>query len=233
MQSLYAQREWVSRATAAAVLILALSPLTRYRPAIKPPPPDDTISIQMTPFVETPEQPPAPVPPVSTATPPQPIRAQSTPQPQSATPAPAASSANSSQPTSEPVAPAREAAPSSAVASPPTPTPAQAAPAAPHVDNEGPYVTGVRGYINSIKRYPTGRDASIQRPQGKTRIWFVLSRDGRLLDAGIDESSDSLLLDRTALATVQRGPYPPFPEGAFGGQASHRFTVVLEYTPGS
>ena len=59
----------------------------------------------------------------------------------------------------------------------------------------------------------------------------MLNRDGRLVDAGVDESSDSLLLDRTALATVQRGVYPQFPESSWSGQSSHRFTVDLDFRP--
>lgn len=114
----------------------------------------------------------------------------------------------------------------------PVPAPAvQVPPPAPGASAEAGYIGKVRSYLNSIKRYPTGREASLQRPRGKTRIWFVLTRNGTLVESGIDESSQSLLLDGAAHATVRRGTFPPFPEDAWGGQSSHRFVVELEFAP--
>jgi len=92
------------------------------------------------------------------------------------------------------------------------------------------YTGKVRAYLNSIKRYPTSREASIQRPEGKVRIWFVLKRDGSLVDAGVEDSSNSILLDNAGLTTVRRGSMPPF-ESAFGSEETHRFTVDLEFKP--
>ena len=87
-----------------------------------------------------------------------------------------------------------------------------------------------RAYLNSIKRYPTGREASIQRPEGKVVVWVVLRRDGSVVDAGIEDSSNSILIDNAGLSTVKRGTLPPF-EGAFGNEETHRFTVSLEFKP--
>jgi len=128
-------------------------------------------------------------------------------------------------------------APPEAIRQTPAPRPTESAPPPPAPVSHAPkaedvYIGNLRAYLNSIKRYPTGRQASIQKPRGNTRVWFVLSRDGRLQDAGIDESSDSLLLDRTAIATVQRGGFPSFPDAAWSGLASHRFVVELEFVPG-
>jgi protein TonB len=89
----------------------------------------------------------------------------------------------------------------------------------------------VRGYLNTIKRYPTGREVSLQRPRGTTRIWFTLNRDGSLVDADIETSSDSIYLDKQALKTVRGGSYPPFPAEAWPGESQHRFTVDLEFVP--
>lgn len=98
------------------------------------------------------------------------------------------------------------------------------------MDTSAAYTSKVRAYLNTVKRYPTGREASVQRPEGKVRIWFVLRRDGSLIDAGIEDSSNSILLDNAGLTTVKRGTMPAF-EGAFGSEETHRFTVDLDFKP--
>lgn len=84
--------------------------------------------------------------------------------------------------------------------------------------------------LNAIKRYPTGREASLLRPSGVVRVWLILDRQGRLLERGIDISSQSLLLDNAALRTVAMGSYPAFPDELWAGQAHHRFHVDLDFT---
>ncbi|MBV8500659.1 MAG: TonB family protein [Paucibacter sp.] len=96
---------------------------------------------------------------------------------------------------------------------------------------EGAYVVQVRGMLNSTKRYPTGRQASQQRPKGKVKVWFTLARDGKLLESGILESSDNNLLDDAALSTVRRGVYPAFPPHTWTGLEQQKFTAELEFTP--
>jgi protein TonB len=98
---------------------------------------------------------------------------------------------------------------------------------------EGEYVAKLRALLNSTKRYPTGRQASQQRPQGTVKVWFVLARNGSLLEAGVLQSSDSNLLDDAALASVRRGTYPPFPEQTWPGQESHKFTADIAFMPPS
>jgi protein TonB len=121
--------------------------------------------------------------------------------------------------------------PAAPAPSPPPPPPAPAPPPpAPAVDLSANYTGKVRAYLNTIKRYPTSREASIQRPEGKVRVWFVLKRDGSLVDAGIEDSSNSILLDNAGLTTVRRGSMPPF-DGAFGSEETHRFTVDLDFKP--
>jgi protein TonB len=92
------------------------------------------------------------------------------------------------------------------------------------------YETIIRRYLESIKRYPTSREARLQRPTGKVGIAMEVSRDGSLKDASVSRSSDSLILDNAALATVRGGKFPPFPDNAYPGQATHLFNVTLEYT---
>ena len=99
------------------------------------------------------------------------------------------------------------------------------------VSLEGEYVNKVRAMLNSTKRYPTGRQASQQRPYGKVKVWFTVSRTGTLLDAGVLESSNSNLLDDAALASVRRGTYPSFPVNTWSGQGQHQFSADLEFAP--
>jgi protein TonB len=117
----------------------------------------------------------------------------------------------------------------------PTPPAVPAEPVKPaSASFEAEFVSRVRALLNAGKRYPTGREASMQRPQGKVRVWFTLTRGGSLVDSGIQDSSNSLLLDNAALATVRRASFSAFPAEAWVGQEQHRFSADLEFlTPGS
>ena len=145
-----------------------------------------------------------------------------------------------------PIEPAREV--NAAAESPrpiPTPTPAPSLPTATPVQEapkmapqppvsvslESNYIVSVRATLNANKRYPTGREASLQRPSGKVKLWFVLARNGALQDAGIDESSNSIILDNAALSTLRRTTYAPWPEGSWASQTQHKFTVTLDFVP--
>ena len=148
--------------------------------------------------------------------------------------------------TPAPIEPARQV--TAAVESPrpiPTPTPAPSLPTATPVQEppkiapqppvsvslENNYIVSVRATLNANKRYPTGREASLQRPSGKVKLWFVLTRSGALQDAGIDESSNSIILDNAALSTLRRTTYAPWPEGSWASQSQHKFTVTLDFIP--
>jgi protein TonB len=109
------------------------------------------------------------------------------------------------------------------------PKPAQQIPV--NVSLENNYIASVRAILNANKRYPTGREASLQRPSGKVKLWFVLARNGALQDAGIDESSNSIILDNAALSTVRRTTYTPWPDGSWPSQSQHKFTVTLDFVP--
>jgi protein TonB len=118
----------------------------------------------------------------------------------------------------------------------PTATPVQEAPKLAvqppvSVSLENNYIVSVRATLNANKRYPTGREASLQRPSGKVKLWFVLARNGALQDAGIDESSNSIILDNAALSTLRRTTYAPWPEGSWASQSQHKFTVTLDFVP--
>lgn len=219
---LYHRRDQISWLAAVVALAILLSPILKYRPTapIATVEAATTVQLLAEPEPEAPPPPPIPVPP------PRAVAAVAS------APASAAAVTPPQADVAPQTAPAVAAAAPAAPAVPTVPTPAVATAVRP-AGLEDQYIASVRSYLNSIKRYPTGREASIQRPRGKARIWFVLGRDGHLLDCGIDESSDSLLLDRTALQTVQRGGFPAFPETAWSGHDSHRFTVELEFIPAS
>lgn len=112
-------------------------------------------------------------------------------------------------------------------APPETPKPVQPG----SVNLESNYIASVRATLNANKRYPTGREASLQRPSGKVKVWFVLTRNGALQDAGIDDSSNSIILDNAALATVRRTTYSPWPDGSWPTENQHKFTVTLDFVP--
>ncbi|MFM7002032.1 MAG: TonB family protein [Limnohabitans sp.] len=91
------------------------------------------------------------------------------------------------------------------------------------------YEAQLLAYLERIKRYPTSREARLSQPQGVTKLWLEISRTGALISTGLLQSSGSNLLDSEALRTVRTAQFPAFPEQAFGGESSHRFSVSLKY----
>jgi protein TonB len=91
------------------------------------------------------------------------------------------------------------------------------------------YISGLRAYLNSIKRYPTSREARQLRPQGIVKLKLEIDRAGQLLNATVEATSGSLLLDSEALRTVRNGRFPAIPADAFTGQATRIFIVPVEY----
>jgi protein TonB len=85
--------------------------------------------------------------------------------------------------------------------------------------------------LNATKRYPTGRQASLERPVGKVRIVFVLSRNGALVSAQVHVSSNSNMLDDAALSAVRRATYPAFTGDLWRGQNTHEFSVDIDFVP--
>ncbi|NWD28103.1 TonB family protein, partial [Pseudomonas yamanorum] len=117
----------------------------------------------------------------------------------------------------------------------PAPTPAPAAPPAPpKVDGqalEGGYLKGLRNELDTYKQYPTGRQASLERPSGEVVVWLMVDRQGRVLDSGIQTPAPSMLLNRAATNSLRRiKQVKPFPEQAFGGRNEQRFTATFNYS---
>ncbi len=132
-------------------------------------------------------------------------------------------------PTPPPVAAAKPAPP---VAAPTAPTPAPPAP--PKVDGqalEGGYLKGLRNELDTYKQYPTGRQASLERPTGEVVVWLLVDRQGRVLDSGLQTQASSMLLNRAATNSLRRiKQVKPFPEQAFGGRNEQRFTATFNYS---
>lgn len=132
-------------------------------------------------------------------------------------------------PTPPPVAAAK---PVPAVTAPAAPAPAPPAP--PKVDGqalEGGYLKGLRNELDTYKQYPTGRQASLERPSGEVVVWLLVDRQGRVLDSGLQTPASSMLLNRAATNSLRRiKQVKPFPEQAFGGRNEQRFTATFNYS---
>ncbi|AZD79740.1 energy transducer TonB [Pseudomonas chlororaphis] len=173
------------------------------------------------PVIEDEEAEPAPPPP--------PPKPQPKPEPKPKPlpkPAPVAAKAT---PTPTPPVAAKPVQPAVA----PTPAP-PAPPPAPKVDGqalEGGYLKGLRNELDTYKQYPTGRQASLERPSGEVVVWLLVDRQGRVLDSGIQTQASSMLLNRAATNSLRRiKQVKPFPEQAFGGRNEQRFTATFNYS---
>ncbi|ROR10149.1 energy transducer TonB [Erwinia sp. JUb26] len=115
----------------------------------------------------------------------------------------------------------------------PSAPPAPPAPPAPKVNAqavENDYLQALRRELEQRKRYPSGRQASLERPQGNVEVWLEVDRSGRVLSSGIASRAPSMLLNRAALSSLQSiSQLKPFPEEAFAGQRSKRFTATFNY----
>nr|WP_314419383.1 TonB family protein [uncultured Erwinia sp.] len=115
----------------------------------------------------------------------------------------------------------------------PSAPPAPPSPPAPKANAqavENGYLQALRRELEQRKRYPSGRQASLERPQGNVEVWLEVDRSGRVLASGIAGRAPSMLLNRAALSSLQSiSQLKPFPEEAFAGQRSKRFTATFNY----
>lgn len=87
----------------------------------------------------------------------------------------------------------------------------------------------VLALLQKQKRYP--RLALQRNEQGVVKVRFVLDRDGRLLTVKLEDSSGYQLLDREALALVQRvSPFPPPPASVTGIHISLEVPIAFQVT---
>jgi periplasmic protein TonB len=172
------------------------------------------------PVIEDEEAEPAPPPP-----PPKPLpKPEPTPKPKPV-PKPVVA-----KPTPTPPPVAAKPAPAAVAQAAPTPAP----PAPPKVDGqalEGGYLKGLRNELDTYKQYPTGRQASLERPNGDVVVWLLVDGQGRVLDSGVQTPASSMLLNRAAANSLRRiKQVKPFPEQAFGGRNEQRFTATFNYS---
>ncbi|WP_158239253.1 energy transducer TonB [Uliginosibacterium sp. TH139] len=196
------------------------------------PPPPQLISARDE-TVITMEDLPLPPPPEAPPPPPKVEPPPETPQPvvKAVQPTPAPTPTPTPMPTPAPAAPSPTPVPTPqppTPAPPPPPPPPQPVRAA-SASADQAYEANLRAYLESIKRYPNSREARQLRPTGVVKIWIEIDREGRLLDAGVETSSGTMLLDKEALRTVRNGRYQAFPGEAFTGQGMRRFAVPIEY----
>lgn len=193
--------------------------LVEPEPEVVPPP-----VVEQTPpppVIEDEEAEPAPPPP-----PPPPPKPVPKPEPKpKPVPKPVVA-----KPTPTPPPVAAKPAPAAVAQAAPTPAP----PAPPKVDGqalEGGYLKGLRNELDTYKQYPTGRQASLERPSGDVVVWLLVDRQGRVLDSGVQTPASSMLLNRAAANSLRRiKQVKPFPEQAFGGRNEQRFTATFNYS---
>ncbi|AIA69821.1 TonB-like protein [Pectobacterium atrosepticum SCRI1043] len=108
-----------------------------------------------------------------------------------------------------------------------------AAPSAPSVNVaalENSYAQALRAQLEQTKRYPTGRQASLERPEGRVEVWLEVDRTGRVINSGINSKAPNMLLNRAAQASLQSiKQVRAFPADAFAGQSTKRFLATFDY----
>ena len=184
-----------------------------------------------------PPPPPPPLPPPVQVPPPKPLPPTVVDTPKPVTPTPAVVPATPATTRTEPVAPpppVAQAVPEAPVHKPsPVVVPPPVAQVSQAPSLEGEYVGKLRATIDAAKPYPTGRQASQQRPQGSVKLWFVLNRAGVLVDVGVYPGDAPFILEDAAKAAVRRSSFPSFPGSVWPGEEQHKFTTELNFVPPS
>jgi protein TonB len=196
--------------------------------------PEPVVVPKPVPVVPAPAPPPVPIPRpvvIPPVTPPRQVAPTrpATPAVASAVPSEVPVLSLPSKTIAQTVAPVAPSAP--AVVTPAAVVPTAVAVKARAVSPDADYIATLHAHLNRIKRYPTGREASQLRPHGKVKVWFVLRRDGSVADVGLEQTSNSMLLDDAARKTINRATFAAFPEASWAGEASHRFSAELDYVP--
>ncbi len=91
------------------------------------------------------------------------------------------------------------------------------------------YVQAVRAALERGKRFPTGREVSLEQPTGRSEVTFSLTRRGKVTSARTTRSSNSTPLDDMAKQLVHRAKYPAFPADAWAGEPAHTFVVTYDF----
>ena len=93
-------------------------------------------------------------------------------------------------------------------------------------DGWSEYLGRLQTWLRQHKEYP--RRARFRRQEGTSILHFVIDRDGRLHDYGIEQSSGHELLDRAVIDMIERArPFPPIPNHL--GQSRLALTVPVQF----
>lgn len=239
MFSLYKSRKLVACLLPACLLALVIYASHQQSLQIKPVYDDSTVQIELIDAAElmaaaepVPE-PPEPEPPVIEPEVPEPVVIEP-PRPKPVSkPKPPVPKPMVVQPAPPQPAPVPAKAPVVVAAAPvvrPAPEPVAPPPSANSAVKESLYTAALRKELEKHKQYPSGREASLQRPHGDVVIWLEVDRAGNVLDSGIENKAPNMLLNRAAQTSLRRlDKVSPFPSDAFSGKPKQRFTATFSY----
>ncbi len=94
---------------------------------------------------------------------------------------------------------------------------------------EASYAESVFTHLSKASRYPTSREASLERPSGTATVWVEVQRNGKVVGHGIEQSSGSPILDNMAIELVTRAKYMALPKDGWPDQPKHRFVVSYKF----
>lgn len=95
--------------------------------------------------------------------------------------------------------------------------------------SETAYVEAAHQKLQKASRYPSGREASLERPSGTTIVWANVGHDGRVKGRGVEQSSGSPLLDGMARSLIGRARFPAMAAGDFASGATQKFVVAYAF----
>ena len=100
--------------------------------------------------------------------------------------------------------------------------------AVPHISSagaDGDYMERLTEYVETHKYYP--EQAGRNGEQGTATIKALITRDGTVKDARLEQSSESRMLDLALLSMFRDKHLPPFPDDM--KENEHEFTITMTY----
>jgi TonB family protein len=94
-----------------------------------------------------------------------------------------------------------------------------------HARSEADYAVVVTSLLQQSMLYPD--EARRKREEGDVRVTFAIDRDGKVTSSSVTKPSNNALLDREALAMIQRAQ--PFPSPTTIGKDSEEFATTIKF----